>query len=208
MITLRQSKGSPLTYTELDGNFSQLDTKTKDGWADIVAELYTRTSPQAAGVNLFRNGIYLYEFDAAELREAFSNFHIPHAWKPGTMVYPHMHYSVNTASSGVVRWGFEYTLARRNDSTGQTAFPATTTIYVEQTIAANSDHTHFVCEAAEGNGIPGTNLEVDAMILMRVFRDAEHVNDTFPDSAFGITVDLHIEVDRASTPNRAPDFYA
>lgn len=205
-LTRRLVKNAPLTYGEHDANVDHFDAKTKDGWADIVAELYTRTSPNAANVNNFRDNIYLYEFNANEMREAFSNFHMPHSWKQGTMVYPHMHYTVNTNNTGIVRWGFEYTLARRHDSTGQTSFPVTTTIYVEQTIPSNSAYKHFVCEAPQNGGIAGTNLEVDAMILMRVFRDA--TNDTFPDSVLGITVDLHIEVDRAATPNRAPDFYA
>lgn len=207
-ITTRSGKGSPLTYAEMDANLSQFDTKTADGWADIVSELYTRTSPQAAGVNLFRDGIYLYEFDVDGLREVFANFHIPHAWKASTMVYPHMHFSVNTNSSGVVRWNFEYTGARRHDSGSSTIFGATQTISVDFTIDANSAHEHFVCEAPQDGGIAGTNLEVDAMILMRVYRDPTHPNDTFPDSVFGITADCHIEVDRAATPNRAPNFYA
>jgi len=34
-----------------------------------------------------------------------------------------------------------------------------------------------------------------------------HANDTFVGSVWAITSDLHTEVDRAATPNRAPNFY-
>jgi hypothetical protein len=64
-----------------------------------------------------------------------------------------------------------------------------------------------VVEAAQGEGIPGTDLEVDGMILARVFRDGAHANDTFGQDVFGITVDLHTEIDRYSTPFRFPPFY-
>lgn len=204
----RSAKGSPLTWGEMDGNIDHFDLKTKDGWADIVAELYTRSGVNSPNTTQFIGNIYLYEFDPTVMMEAFANFHIPHAYKPGTMIYPHMHFSVQTNNSGVVRWGFEYTFARRHDSTGLTVFPAPTTLYKEFTIPSNSANTHFVAEVADLAGIPGTDIEVDGIVMMRVFRDPTHPNDTFPDSVFGITADLHHEVDRHATPQRAPDFYA
>ena len=207
MVTLRSEKGAPLTFAEVDGNFAGLDTRTRDGWADIVAELYTRESPQSVMVGQFRDGMYLYELPPNQDLEAFSNFHMPHTWKPGTMIYPHFHFSVNTGDAGVVRWAFEYTWARRHDSSGQTSFPASQTMYLNFTIPANSAYKHFVAEFPQGQGISGSGLEVDAMIMSRIYRQGTHEADTFPGNIYGITVDLHIEVDRASTPSRAPNFY-
>ncbi len=207
-ITTRTGKGSQLTYAEMDGNLDQFDLKTKDGWFDIVSEFYTRGGPASPGVSAFIGGIYLLEFSDTDVLEAFANFHIPHAYKPGTMIYPHIHFATTSNGAGTVRWGVEYTFARRHDSTGQTAFPATQTIYINQAIPANSANIHFVSEATQGAGISGANIEVDGMILTRVFRDPAHVDDTFVGSVWAITADMHIEVDRASTPNRAPNFYA
>ena len=201
-------KGAPLTPTEADGNLTTLETRTGDGWADIVVELFIRDSALAPIGTLYKGGIYLWAFPVNDVREAFANFHMPHAWKPGTMIYPHMHFTTASNASGVVRWAFEYTWARRHDSTGQITFQDVQTIYVDFTIPSNSADTHFVCEAPQDGGIAGTNLEVDAIILMRVYRDGTHVNDTFPDSVLGITCDIHHEVDRHATPQRAPNFYA
>jgi hypothetical protein len=206
-LTKRLVKGTPLTNTEHDGNIDHFDLKTKDGWADIVSELIIRDSPAAPISTAFRGGIYLWGFPHDDQREFFANFHIPHAWKPGTMLYPHVHFTTTSNASGVVRWAFEYTWARRHDSTGQITFPATSTIYVNFTIDANSAYEHFVCEAPQGSGIVGTDLEVDSMILMRCYRDCTDPADTFNEYALGITMDLHHEVDRHSTPNRAPNFY-
>ena len=206
-ITTRSGKGSPLSYAEMDANLNQFDLKTKDGWADIVSELIIRDTSFGPIGTVYKSGLYLWAFPSGEMREAFANFHIPHSWKQGTMLYPHMHFTTSSNASGVVRWGFEYTAARRHDSGSSTTFPATQTIYVDFTINANSADQHFVCEAPQDGGISGTNREVDAMVLTRIFRDGLHDNDTFPDSVLGITADIHIEVDRHSTPNRAPDFY-
>lgn len=202
------AKGAPLTPTQADANLDLLETRTGDGWFDIVSEFYTRGGPAAPGVSQYIGGIYLLEFSDTDTLEAFANFHIPHSYKPNTMIYPHVHFVVKSNSAGTIRWGFEWTFARRADSTGLTAFPATQTIYIDFAVPANSADKHFVAEAAQGAGIPGTNIEVDGMILARVFREPTHPNDTFVGSAWAITSDLHVEVDRHSTPNRAPNFYA
>jgi hypothetical protein len=207
LITLA-GKGAPLTPTEADANMNLLETRTGDGWFDNVSQLYLRDTADSADPAPFVGGISLRRFVPGEMREAFAEFHIPHTWKPGTMMYPHVHFTILSSGSGTVRWGFEYIFARTQRSNAFTQYPATTqTIYLEQVIDANSERTHFVVEAPQGQGIPGTDLEVDGMILVRVFRDGAHVNDTFEQDVFGITVDLHTEIDRYSTPFRFPPFY-
>lgn len=206
-ITYRAVKGTELSHNEVDANFSTLDTRTASGWADIVSDMYTRGGPSSPSINLYKGGIYLYEFNSSDTLEVFANFHIPHSYKVGTMVYPHVHFVTTSNASGVVRWCFEYTVAKRNESGTGNTFGSTTTIAVDYTIPANSADIHLVCEAPEGGGIPSTQMEVDGMILTRVYREAAHVNDTFSASVFGITCDVHIEVDRVATPSRAPNFY-
>ena len=207
-LVRRLVKGTRLTNAEGDANTDHFDLKTRDGWFDIVSEFFTRSGPASPGVSQFIGGIYLLEFSDTDTLEAFSNFHIPHSYRPNTMIYPHVHFSVQSNNAGTVRWGIEWTFARRHDSTGLRVFPATSTIYVNFAIPANSAYTHFVAEAPEGFGIPGADIEVDGMIMTRVFRDPANVADTFVGSVWAITADLHIEVDRASTLNRAPNFYA
>lgn len=202
-ITLRNTKGSPLTYSEADGNFSDLDTRTGAGWRDNVIEMTTRggvTEPPRA---LFRDNIYLLQFSHLDLMEVYGNFHVDHDYKLNTAIYPHIHWTTNTSDTGTVRWGFEYTVAKGHQ---QAAFPATTTVYVEQA-STGTPYMHYVAEVSTGSAIPGTNIEPDTFILMRVFRDADHPNDTFEGSVYGIALDLHYQADRATTPNKAPNFY-
>jgi hypothetical protein len=205
-ITYRATKGTDLTPSEVDGNFSDLELRTADGWADIVAELYTRGGPSSPVPTTYKGGIYLYEFTPTDTLEVFSNFHIPHTWKLGSMLYPHLHFVTTSNATGVVRIGFEYTYAQRTGGGSGDLFGNTSTIVIDFTIPSNSADKHFVVEAPDLGGIPGTTLDVDGMVLCRIYREGAHVNDTFADSIWGITADMHIEVDKASTPFRAQNF--
>lgn len=203
-ITLRNTKGSALSYAEADGNISELDDRTKQGWRDNVVQLDIQVgNPDAPTLNVFRDGIHAYNFADATLTEAFANFHVDHDYAMGTALYPHIHWAVNSTATGTVRWGIEYTTAKGH---GQAAFGATTTVYVEQA-ADGTPYKHYVAEVSLADAIPGTNIEPDTLILCRFFRDGEHANDTLADDCFVFCVDMHYQADKATTPNKAPDFF-
>ena len=50
-------------------------------------------------------------------------------------------------------------------------------------------------------------VELDALILMRVFRDATNPAVTFGDRVFGICLDMHYQAERMTTVNKAPNFF-
>ena len=204
-ITTRSGKGSALTYSELDGNFSDL-TGRLEGWNDLVREVVVKSGSNAPTFDTFRNGISAYSFPADTMTECFANFHLNHDYTPASMVYPHVHWSPNTTSVGTVRWGIEFTWARRHDSTGQIQFGATSTIYIEKTLDVDHQYVHMVNESTTGNGIPGSTMEVDSLILCRFFRDGAHPNDTFPDPVFLLSVDIHYPSTVKTTPSRTPPF--
>jgi len=215
-ITLRNVKGSALTYSELDGNFTDLDTRTQAGWSDLVQQVIVNAGAgNAPTIQSYRDGLYFYAFAPSSTNEVYVSFHLNHDYNPDGgdvgypgMVYPHVHWSTNTTSTGVVRWGVEWTAARRDDSTGTIAFGATQTLYIEHTVGSGEQYRHQVNESATGSGIPqGGILEPDALILCRYFRDATHPNDTFPDDVFLLTVDLHYPALQSQSPNRTPPFF-
>jgi hypothetical protein len=205
-LLTRAAKGSALTYTEFDANIDALEVRTGQGWNDLVQDVTVRTGSNAPSPTIFIGGISAYEFSPTTMNECFVNFHMRHDYIAGTMVYPHVHWSHNTDAAGVVRWGFEYTLARRNDSTGVVTFASPSTLYIEHTVSLGESYQHHVNEAADGLGIDGTNLQEDALIICRVFRDATHINDTYPDPIHLLTVDIHYECNTLSTPLRVPPF--
>jgi len=111
-----------------------------------------------------------------------------------------------TTATGVVRWGIEYSVAKGHQQGAASTFPATTTVYVEQTISTASQWQHFVAEVSLANAIPSTNIEPDSVIKCRIFRDAAHVNDTAGE-IHAWQADMHFQVGRLSTLNKAPNFY-
>jgi len=196
--------GRLLTPAEVDGNFTGLDTKTRDGWRDNIVQLDVQVgNPDAPLLNVFRGSIKAYNFPAGQMTEAFASFHIDHDYKPGTALYPHIHWAPSSAATGTTRWGVEYTYAKGH---GQMAFGATTTIYVEQA-ADGTAYKHYVAEVSDANAVPGTNIETDGILLCRFFRDGAHVNDTLEDDVFVFCVDLHYQCSQYATPNKAPNFF-
>lgn len=203
-ITTRAGKGAPLTFAEADANVVQFDTKTRDGWRDNIVQVSVQVgNPDAPTLNVFRDGIKAYTFFDGEMTEAFANFHIDHDYKPGTALYPHVHWAIQGTQTGVVRWGIEWTYAKGH---GQMAFGPTQTVYVEQA-ADGTAYKHYVAEVSDLNAIPGTDIETDGIIMCRFFRDGAHVNDTLEADVFVFCVDLHYQCSQYATPNKAPNFF-
>lgn len=175
------------------------------GWNDLTADL---SAGKAVGANAptwstYRDGISAYAFDAATMNELWITWHVLHDYAVGSKVYIHVHWSPNTTSTGVVRWGIEYTAQKGHN---QGAFPATTTVYLEDNVASNDQYGHRIIEMTDAQAF-SANLETDALILCRIFRDAGDAADTFPDDAFGLTADIHYQVDKEVTPNKSPPFF-
>lgn len=56
-------------------------------------------------------------------------------------------------------------------------------------------------------GFYDPRLEPDTLVYCRIFRDSGHPNDTAGD-VYGLTIDVHYQLDDVGTPSRSPDFYA
>lgn len=201
-VALIHRPGQPPENVEL---FTE-DQFIVEGWDDITADLTAgkpgATSPTWAS---YRDGIYAWSFGAASDDEIFITFHIKHDYADGTKVYPHFHFSPpgGSTATGVVRIGFEYTVQKGHQ---QGAFPATTTVYVDHSIDSADPYGHRIAEVSDAQAFSA--FEADSLILMRVFRNGSHANDTFGDPIFGLTADIHFQTDRQSTPNKSPPFTA
>lgn len=173
-------------------------------WRDITSELFTRGGVSAPAATAFIGNVYQYEVVSNLTKTVFSNFHVNHDYTLGTKLYPRFHFAPTSNNSGVVKFTFEWTLAKGH---GQTAFTATTTKELLFNIPANSAYKHFVAELPEVDAIPGTLVEPDTLILMVISRNGNDAGDTFPDSIWGATADIHYQATKFGTPNKAPNFY-
>lgn len=73
-------------------------------------------------------------------------------------------------------------------------------------ILEGGDDDLFISELPTLYGIPGTKLEPNSLILLRIFRDADHPNDTFDEEVLVSKTCLHYEASRFGTLNRLPDY--
>lgn len=175
-------------------------------WRDNIQSL---NSAKASGANqpswsALTGGIYTHDFSNSAMNEVFISFHIDHDYAMGTDVFPHIHWVTNGTNTGTVRWGMECSYANSHQQGASSVFPTSNTIYVEQAASGTTLEHHL----AEGvTGVLGTDLEPDGMLMMRIFRDAAHVNDTCTDNCFGISVDLHYQASQTGTISKAPDFF-
>jgi hypothetical protein len=169
------------------------------GWADITGNILTGGAIAPVRTN-FRGNIDLYAFSATAQNEAWFTYHVPHDYAPGTDIYFHVHWSTAGTNTGVVRWVFEYTIAKGH---GQSVYPVPSTATVDQAYAAPA-YRHML---AETTAISSPELEPDSVILVRLTREGGNPVDTQTGVAYLITADVHYQSDRHATKNRTPNFY-
>jgi hypothetical protein len=170
-------------------------------WSDYLAPMSTAKLPAANYPTWAAFGpsgnIYAYKF----IEDDFiflAGFHINHDIKVGSKMYPHVHWASSGTSTETVEWELEYTIAKGHN---QEAFPAPSTVTISEA-ASSTPWQHQISEVSLANAIDAP--EVDSLVLMRLKRTTTGNNT---DDVFGLFVDLHVEIDRVGTKNKAPNFY-
>lgn len=120
-------------------------------------------------------------------------FQIPHSYRQGTAVSPHIHWCKEVAVAGNVRWEFEYTNASPVAAAPE-VFPASTATATSTAIIGGTatawEHSVSVLPS-----IPGAGLLASEVIVCRITRNQLHVDDTYAVNhvAF-LEMDLHFQV--------------
>jgi len=195
-LVYRSTKGSALTYGEMDGNLLELDNRTKEAWNHLRGNIAIGGANPPTNA-LYQGLVYLNWYDPDNMNECTASFALPMDYVAGTDIYPHGHIVSQTASVGTVRWGFTITWANpyTPDDTANNRTPRADqifctpfTVYKENYKQAWDQNLHR--EAFVDTPISLPLIQPHAVILIRVFRDATHPNDTYPDPvalvAFGI----------------------
>jgi len=192
--------GSNFTEFELDGTmvFHGESTVFNDLENPLTAGTIYKSPPS---FEVFmddgsgRRGVYAYSFGNAQANneeQIMFTIQMPHGWIEGSDIYPHIHWSPRDNGSGVVVWGIEYTWVDYNSITpGE--FPPTTTITAESVAIANDNHKHLV--TSFGAITPSADQDnISSILMVRVFRNSSNPADTYSDEAFGLSFDLHYEM--------------
>lgn len=127
-------------------------------------------------------------FDPGATEVLYVLAQIPHAWKEGTTLKPHVHWEKTTSAAGAVRWQLRYEWASYYEArTSLTTINATTPV-------ADSDtaDVHLITPLPT---IAGTGRQISDMLCMRLERVGGHASDTYGADARLLEFDIHYEVD-------------
>lgn len=171
-----------------------------DGWKDLrMALVAAATGGGSPTLAAFGPTGTIKQLSFGVGDSVYVGAHVDHDILPGSIMYPHMHWTTNGTDVNSVKWEFRYTAAKGHD---QEAFPADVVISLEEA-ASGTAWQHMVTEDATGFAA----LEVDSLIIAEVKRVTNGGTDN-TDTVFGLFADLHYEVLGFATPNRVPNFYS
>lgn len=118
---------------------------------------------------------------------------MPHNWKVGTVIHPHIHWTPRSSAAGNVQWNLDYTWATYDAVTPAT-FPAITTTSVVATGPFTANQ-HLLTPLTIGDvGINGTGKAVSTILIGRIWRDSSLAADTYAADAGGLSIDFHISI--------------
>jgi len=150
------------------------------------------------GGNGSSQGVFLWLFDPNTEQELYFCVQIPHSYKIGSTLQPHVHWTTTTGTpSGTnVVWGLEYTIMKigGNFSTTTTILTANSVISQVGTLTGVGQHliTQF---SGIASGASPNNIDISTIIICRLFRKAADTNDTFASPVALLGFDLHYEKD-------------
>ena len=169
----------------------------------LTSGLTVAKGASAPTLTSYRDGLFLNAYAGSGPTEsAFFTVHITHGIKAGSVPTFHIHWTANAASpSGNVKWNVEWTLSK---GYGADSYPASAVVSTVQAVGAQYDH---MITDDDDMPLSGTgDFEPDAVLVCRIFRDSSDAEDTSPDDAFLINVDVHYERDKIGTTERNRPF--
>ena len=204
--------------------FEALERSLSSMWPTEWRDQLGNVNVRGAGASnvptwtVYRDTIYQWQFPnhASNAYEVTFEFHIQHDYKPGSDLYLHVHWSQKTVDTGgaasapgVAEWKFDVSYAKGHQ---QAAFAAAITTSVTQT-ASSTQYMHNIAEvqlsatSPSASQLDSDDIEPDGVILVRLYRASSSANDTLDQAPFVHYCDLHYQVDRFGTKNKAPNFY-
>jgi len=158
-------------------------------WDDIILSPESLgTGSSAPDLITFVGGTRTYGFNGSNtMEQLYGSFEVPHAYREGTDLRPHIHWTPTTTGLGNVKWQMEYAIASIN-----TTFPTTTTIISAVDSAGGIANQNL---ASEFDIISGIGIEVGTVCRFRLFRDPTDIEDTYTGDAGLVSLGIHYEID-------------
>lgn len=131
-------------------------------------------------------------FPESGRKKVFYLIQLPHAWREGTILHPHVHWTKTVASAGDVVWDFDFRWA----PIGEVFDSSDTTISAFAVDSTTPDNDlvneHLITPLPT---ISGTGKGISDMILAKLSRDGDDTNDTYIEDCRLLEMDIHFERD-------------
>lgn len=145
--------------------------------------------------------VFTWFFADAANNEVDFSVQMPHNYKEGSTIYPHVHWS-STVAPGLkrVKWVMDYQWVNFGDSYNSTT---SNSVYGSQLAVIDASsvnaYQHVITpmntNGEASTGIPGTGKKVSSILLCHFYRQGGDAADTFDGLAALLSIDFHYEID-------------
>ena len=135
----------------------------------------------------FADGLFAFAFEATNADDESLHFvaQLPHSYKEGTDIVPHVHWMPSTTNAGSVVWELEYIWVNVNGTT-----PGSTSV----TVTDAGDGTALKQQKAIFAAIDGTGKTISSVLTGRLTRLTSDPGDDFTGIAYGLEIDFHHQI--------------
>lgn len=120
------------------------------------------------------------------------SFQLPHSWKEGTPISPHVHWAKSTSASGNVRWILDYKWGPLNSVMDSSWTQLTVSSPVADTTDTNTAYKTLLSTFGE---ITTTDKKISDQFICKLSRNPAHADDTYGADALMLFFDIHIKHD-------------
>ena len=112
---------------------------------------------------------------------------MPHSWKVGSEIHPHIHWEPKSTDTGSVLWRLEYKWANINGNEP--------TDWTTLDVLDPGDGTAFKHQMVSFANISGTGKTISSILSIKISRVAGDATDTYNGEALLKEFDIHFEID-------------
>lgn len=167
----------------------RLYSRNSDGyqWDDVrVAAEATKPGSSSPTWTNFTGDVSCYQFSESQNNFVEFSCQLPHGYKLGSDIHPHIHWGPSDTGAGDARWLLSYSWANIDGS-----FSGSTDLAVNAT-ASGTANAHQVDEFS---AIDGTGMGISSMLVCKLQRRGVNVLDTYGSPANFYEFDFHIQKD-------------
>lgn len=137
--------------------------------------------------------------EAIEVNEKAVTFtvQLPHGYKHGTDLEPHVHWIAEDDTAGDVRWQLDYQWANIGDP-----FPVGGSVYVNASNDVSDTDLHLISGFTD---LDGTGKRGSSMLVCTLRRNSSDAGDTLTGKkAYLLEVDFHFQLDKIGSDDAIP----